>query len=151
MNRSKKQVRRQSRRNQSLRKQQSKRRSQQMRRQSLRKQSKSRQSRKQLNRRSRRSQRGGNYFLNVGAQRIGGLAEVARVDDPIAPIAGASKTTFPTPLYQQDQQPAQQTVTVPSSVTSAEYKGNGMTSVFHDTMTQRDFSCKGPQWAPTCI
>lgn len=148
MNRSKKQVRRQSRRSQSLRKQQSKRRSQQIRRQSLRKQSKSRQSRKQLNRRSRRSQRGGNYFFDVASSRIGGLAEVARVDDPIAPIAGASKTTFPTPLYQQ---PAQQTVTVPSSVTGAEYNGNGMTSVFHDTMTQRDFSCKGPQWAPSCI
>jgi hypothetical protein len=146
MNRSKQQRnRRQSARRSSrkLRQQQSKKR--QLSKQSKRRQSKSRQSSKV--RRSKKVQRGGNYFLNVDAQRIGGLAEVARVDAPIAPLAGASNQTYPTPLYQQ---PQQQTVNV-SPAPAGEYSGNGMNSVFHDTMTQRDFSCKGPQWQPTCI
>jgi hypothetical protein len=104
-------------------------------------------SRRVSRRQGRRIQRGGNYFLDVNASRIGGLPEVARIDDPIAPIAGASSRAFPDPLFTK---PEQTTVKVPSTVPGP-YEGSGMASIFDDKMTGRDFSCKGPSWQPTCI
>ncbi len=45
--------------------------------------------------------RGGNYYLNVDAQKIGGLTEVTRVDQPLAPEA-STFNKYPEPLYLKD-------------------------------------------------
>ncbi len=50
---------------------------------------------------SQQKQRGGNYYLNVDAQKIGGLAEVTRVDQPLAPEA-STFNKYPEPLYLKD-------------------------------------------------
>lgn len=49
----------------------------------------------------KKQQRGGNYYLNVDAQKIGGLAEVTRVDQPLAPEA-STFNKYPEPLYLKD-------------------------------------------------
>lgn len=127
------------------------------------------------------TQRGGNYFLNVGGERIGGMAEVMNVNDPIAPVQGASPHTFATPLFMQggatkkrvskkskksskkSSKKASKKVSKKLSKKNNKkrmqkggnaevaYNGNGMESVFHDNMMQRDFSCKTPEWNPSCI
>ena len=50
---------------------------------------------------SQQKQRGGNYYLNVDASKIGGLAEVTRVDQPLAPEA-STFNKYPEPLYLKD-------------------------------------------------
>lgn len=46
-------------------------------------------------------QKGGNYYLNVDASKIGGLAEVTRIDQPLAPEA-STFNKYPEPLYLKD-------------------------------------------------
>ena len=116
----------------------------------------------------KKTQRGGNYYLNVGGERIGGLAEVINVNDPIAPIQGASTGEFATPLFMMNggskkKKSSRKSKTRKSkknqrrrlqkggSDAVAPYNGNGMESVFHDNMMQRDFSCKTPEWTPACL
>jgi hypothetical protein len=122
-----------------------------------------RQSRRKMTRRtSKKTQRGGNYHLNVGAERIGGMAEVVNVNDPIAPIQGASSGQFATPLFMMQGGAKKRKSKRRSSkkrrvqkggmaALEVAYDGNGMQSVFHDNMMQRDFTCATPNWKPECI
>lgn len=137
---------------------------------------------------AKKVQRGGNYYLNVGSERIGGMAEVINVNDPIKPLQGASSGEFATPLFMMSggakkgkkssnkmssKKSSKKMMKKKSSnksykksskkmskkrvqkggaeLASAPYNGNGMESVFHDNMMERDFSCHGPEWMPKCI
>ena len=45
---------------------------------------------------------GGAYYLGVGNQSIGGLAEVVRVEDPAPPqVSHIASSNYPQPLYLQ--------------------------------------------------
>ena len=108
--------------------------------------------------RSRRHQKGGNYHVSVERPRIGGLAEVVRVDDPIPPAVLASKDTFPIPLYLQQKGGKRKSRKSSyrrrhSSKRHRRQRGGaqGLPSVFDGNMLNRDFSCKQPDWAPKCI
>jgi hypothetical protein len=118
--------------------------------------------------RSRKHQKGGNYHLGVERPRIGGLAEVVRVDDPIPPTALASKDSFPVPLYLQQKGGKRKSSKLRKFLLKyfsskgkrrshrRSHKGQrggaeGLPSVFDGNMLNRDFSCKQPDWAPRCI
>lgn len=106
-------------------------------------------------RRHSRKQKGGNYHLGVERPKIGGLAEVVRVDDPIPPIALASKDSFPVPLYLQQKggKKRKSSKRRSSKRRSRKQRGGsaGLPSVFDANMLNRDFSCSQPTWGPRCI
>jgi hypothetical protein len=113
---------------------------------------------------SKKQQKGGNYHLGVYNNKIGGLAEVIRVDDPIPPAALASKNTFPIPLYLQ-QNGGKRRISKRSSKrtyrrssknkrrsSKKQQKGGkaGELSVYTPNMLERKFDCYRPEWSPRC-
>jgi hypothetical protein len=111
----------------------------------------------------KRKQKGGNYHLGVERPKIGGLAEVVRVDDPIKPIALASKDSFPVPLYLQQKGGKRRSSKRHSSKKRSSKKRSskkrsrvqkggsaGLQSVFDPNMMNREFACNQPDWSPKC-
>jgi hypothetical protein len=108
----------------------------------------------------KRKQKGGNYHLGVERPKIGGLAEVVRVDDPIPPAVLASKDSFPVPLYLQQKGGKRRSRSMKrrsskrrsSKRRSRVQKGGsaGLPSVFDPNMMNREFACKQPDWSPKC-
>jgi hypothetical protein len=102
----------------------------------------------------RKQQKGGNYHFGVYRNKIGGLAEVVRVDDPIAPITLASKDTYPIPLYLQQTGGKRRSSKRKSKRKSNKRRQRGGTSnelsVYTPNMLERKFDCYRPVWSPRC-
>jgi hypothetical protein len=123
-------------------------------------------------RRSQRKQKGGNYHFGVYRNKIGGLAEVVRVDDPIPPTALASKDTFPFPLdlqqnggkrrsskrsskrshHSSKRSPKRSRRSSKRRSHKRQQKGGkaGELSVYTPNMLNREFNCYRPEWSPRC-
>ena len=108
---------------------------------------------------SKKQQKGGNYHLGVYNNKIGGLAEVIRVDDPIPPSALASKDTFPIPLYLQQNGGKRRSLKNKRRSSKnkrrsskRQQKGGkaGELSVYTPNMLNREFNCYRPEWSPRC-
>ena len=114
---------------------------------------------------NKKSQKGGNYHFGVERSKIGGLAEVVRVDDPIAPTVLASKDTFPIPLYLKQKGGKRHSSKKRSNKKLSKRKSSkkrktrkskqrggssGELSVYTPDMTQREFNCNQPVWSPKC-
>jgi hypothetical protein len=114
---------------------------------------------------SKKQQKGGNYHFGVYNNKIGGLAEVIRVDDPIPPATLASKDTFPIPLYLQQKGGKRRSSKLSSKKThrrsskrshrrssKKHQKGgkSGELSVYTPNMLNREFNCYRPEWSPRC-
>jgi hypothetical protein len=105
----------------------------------------------------KKQQKGGNYHFGVYNNKIGGLAEVIRVDDPIPPTALASKNTFPIPLYLQQNGGKRRTSknkrrSSKKRSHKKQQKGGkaGELSVYTPNMLEREFNCYRPEWSPRC-
>jgi hypothetical protein len=120
----------------------------------------------------KKQQKGGNYHFGVYRNKIGGLAEVVRVDDPIPPTALASKDTFPVPLYLQQnggkrrsskrsskrshhsskRSPKRSRRSSKRRSHKRQQKGGkaGELSVYTPNMLEREFNCYRPEWSPRC-
>jgi hypothetical protein len=108
---------------------------------------------------SKKQQKGGNYHLGVYNNKIGGLAEVVRVDDPIGPAALASKATYPVPLYLQQnggkRRSSKRKSNKRRSSKRRSYKKQrggkaGEISIYTPNMLERKFDCYRPEWSPRC-
>jgi len=108
----------------------------------------------------KKQQKGGNYHFGVYRNKIGGLAEVVRVDDPIPPAVLASKDTFPVPLYLQQtggkrrlsKNKSNKKRSSKRKLSKRRQRGGsaGELSVYTPNMLERKFDCYRPEWSPRC-
>lgn len=114
------------------------------------------------------TQKGGAYYLDVTAQRVGGLPPVKSVYDPIKPVyAPKNGNQYLEPLYQQGGG-AFQYITNPSTGRKVNINGKigkqvlknylnmtggaaGLPSNFDANMSNRQFGCRQPEWVPNCV
>jgi hypothetical protein len=131
---------------------------------------------KQNSKKSQNKQNGGAYYLGVSSPRIGGLAEVVRVDDPIPPsVSHASGNNYPEPLYLQGGKGYNAYSHIVNPLTNRKVKVNstlgrtlvkqysnlafksqkggaeGLPSIFTGNMLERTFTGKQPEWIPSDI
>ena len=111
---------------------------------------------------------GGGYYLDVGANRVGGLPEVVPVFDSIAPkYSPKGAGQYPQPDFLANQKGgAYNFIVNPRTGRRVKLNGKigkrvlrnylfaqngGDISVFDPNMQNREFGCKQPEWSPNCV